>query len=238
MCYQGLRALLAQPIHRHGGACRQRQPGPLPRPAPTQEGLWGDRGRSARQCSGCPADPPWRLGAAPPGWLQPPVRQCSIQSRGQAAAQPLSAVAGCPWLTQPSITRTSCSQPICNCRGSALAPAAQLCFAAAQRFLPLPRHVHVRRPRGQRLRAPPSGYRLSALHNPRDGAGNPSRQFQPQQSRPAFAVCSRQVSDAAQPRPGELRTAAAACSSTRLLTGSMGFPCMGIKARPPTGSRA
>jgi hypothetical protein len=79
--------VLAQPLHRHGGAGRQRQPGPLPCPAQAEEGLWGDRGRPPRQCPGQPADSPWRLGAAPPRWLQPPVRQCSLQSQGPAAAE-------------------------------------------------------------------------------------------------------------------------------------------------------
>jgi hypothetical protein len=102
-------------------------------------------------------------------------------------------------------------------------------FAAAQRVLPLPRHAHVRRVRGKRLRAPPSGYLLSALHNPCDGGGDRSRQFQPQPGRSAVAVCDRhQVPDAAsQPRPAELRKAAADCFSTLLLTGSMSFPCLG-----------
>ena len=191
---------------------RQRQTGPLPCSTQTEAGLWGDRGRSARQSPGQPAHSPWCLGAAAPRWILPPVRQCSIQSQGQAAAQPLSAVAGCPWLTQRSISRTSCSKPIGHSSGTALAPAALLRFAAALRFLSLPRHAHVRRPRGQRLRASSSGYRLGALHNPRDGAGNPSRQFQLQQSRPAFAVCGRQISDASPACPGQLKTVAAACS--------------------------
>jgi len=58
--------VLAQPIHRHGGASRQRQPGPLPCPAQAEAGLWGDRGRPPRQHPGQPAHSPWRLGAASP----------------------------------------------------------------------------------------------------------------------------------------------------------------------------
>ena len=174
------------------------------------------------------------MGAAAPRWLQPPVRQCSLQSPGQAAAQPLSALVGCPWLSQPSISRPSCSRPICNSRGTALAPAALLRFAAAQRVLPLPRHAHVRRARGQRLRAPPSGYRLSALHNPRDGGGNRSRQFQPQPGRSAVAVCDRQAPDAPPASAGQLKTEAAACSGAAVAATAKG--CVQEMHRKPRSS--
>jgi hypothetical protein len=50
--------------------------------------LWGDRGRTPCQCPGPFTDSPQRLGALPPGWLQPPVRQGAIQAPSQAAAQP------------------------------------------------------------------------------------------------------------------------------------------------------
>ncbi len=155
------------------------------------------------------------MGATASGWQHPPVRLGSLQGQGTAAAQQLSAVAGCSWLTRPSISRTSCSRPICNSRGSALATAVPIRFAAPQRFLPLPRHADVRRPRDKRLRASPPGYGLSALYNSSDGAGNPSCQFQPQHCRPAFAVCSCQVSDAAQARPGELIYMGAGIGFTR-----------------------
>jgi hypothetical protein len=104
-----------------------------------------------------------------------------------------------------SINGRWCSRPICDSCGTALAQAALLRLAALQRFLSLPRYAQPHHPRGQRLRAPPSGYGFSALHNPRNGAGNPSRQFQPQQSRSACAVCGRKASDASRAGPGELR---------------------------------
>jgi hypothetical protein len=199
----------------------------------------GNRGRPSGQSPPQPGHSPWRLGAAAARWLQPPVRQCSIQSQGPAAAQPLSALVGCPWLSQPLPSRPSCSRPICNSRGTALAPAALLRFAVAQRVLPLPRHAHVRRARGQRLRAPPSGYRLSALHNPRDGGGNRSRQFQPQPGRSAVAVCDRQVPDASPASAGQLKTEAAACSGAvwRPLPRAASRRCTGspdpARTRPP-----
>jgi hypothetical protein len=71
--HQGLRALLAQPIHRHGGAGRQRQPGPLPRPAQAEEGLWGDRGRTPSQFPRRRPDQEGDLGAAAAQWHQPSV---------------------------------------------------------------------------------------------------------------------------------------------------------------------
>jgi hypothetical protein len=37
----------------------------------------------------------------------PPVRQYSLQGQDQAAAQPLSVVAGCSWLMQPSSLRST-----------------------------------------------------------------------------------------------------------------------------------
>ena len=59
-----------------------------------EAGLWGDRGRPPRQSPGRRLI---RRGV----WvrrrrdgIQPPVRQCSLQSQGPAAAQPLPAI-GC-----------------------------------------------------------------------------------------------------------------------------------------------